>query len=386
MYAPLRYYIVYLISIVTRFFPLPTKTGIIRIGNPNENSPVLITCNYRLTVEILKKELKGQNLYLLVANSNGINVWCAATGGHFTNHDIISVLKTSGIAEQVDHRDYILPQLSATGIEPRIIKGKTGWNGRWGPTYANQIPNFLSKHTDFTQNQVKFQTSERIELACAWAFLMSIFFFIIIVWFSLNLAVVTFVLSWIITLTIFFTFPYYESFLKNQKKLFYFEKGKLLVELAFSMIFITLIFVMDTQLSLLTFEKYILAGLILLMVVIVVTDMKGMTPTFKSDLHEDRLFTIKIHQDQCTGIGDCELVCPRNCFEFVDEVEYITIPRIDDCVQCGACIVQCPEDALYFKNSKGEIIQADIIRKYKLNLLGKRASKACNCTVCKITT
>ena len=142
----------------------------------------------------------------------------------------------------------------------------------------------------------------------------------------------------------------------------------------------------DLQIELSASETYVLAGFSVLMVYITITDMKGMTSIYKSDLHEDRLFTIKIHQEQCTGIGDCEMVCPRNCFEFTHDVEYITIPRIDDCVQCGACIVQCLEDALYFENSQGEIIEAEIIRKYKLNLLGKRNSKACSCTIYKIVT
>lgn len=379
---------IYLVSIITRFFPLPAKTGIVKIGNPNTNSPVLITGNYKLTVEILKYKLRNEKLYLLVSNSKGINVWCAATGGHFTNHDVISVLKTSGIAKLVDHRQYILPQLAATGIESRIIKEKTGWKGVWGPTHAKDLPRFLYNPNKLEQNQreVKFKIKERIELATTWAFLISIIFFLIIVWFSFELSVATFILSWIITYSIFLTFPVYEKLIKSKTKLFHLEAGKLIIELAFSLIFGIITLTLDLQIELSRSETYFLAGLSVLMVYITITDMKGMTPTFKSDLHEDRLFTIKIIQDQCTGIGDCELVCPRNCFEFKDDVEYITIPRIDDCVQCGACIVQCPEDALYFENSQGEIIKAEIIRKYKLNLLGKRSSKACSCTICKIVT
>ncbi|MFQ6000166.1 MAG: 4Fe-4S binding protein, partial [Anaerolineae bacterium] len=49
--------------------------------------------------------------------------------------------------------------------------------------------------------------------------------------------------------------------------------------------------------------------------------------------------------------------------------------RSDRCVQCGACIVQCPFDALYFKSPKGEIILPETIRKFKLNLIGKRLVK-----------
>ena len=66
------------------------------------------------------------DVFLLVSNSRGVNVWCSATGGLFTNHDVISVLKTSGIEKLVDHRNVILPQLAATGIESNVIRKKTG--------------------------------------------------------------------------------------------------------------------------------------------------------------------------------------------------------------------------------------------------------------------
>jgi hypothetical protein len=38
-------------------------------------------------------------------------------------------------------------------------------------------------------------------------------------------------------------------------------------------------------------------------------------------------------------------------------------------------VVQCPFDALLFKNAKGEVIAPDAIRKFKLNLMGRRALK-----------
>ncbi|MHA1667861.1 MAG: 4Fe-4S dicluster domain-containing protein [Candidatus Heimdallarchaeaceae archaeon] len=101
-------------------------------------------------------------------------------------------------------------------------------------------------------------------------------------------------------------------------------------------------------------------------------DLKGSTPIYKSGLHEESLFRIYLDKEKCKGIGECKEVCPRECFE-IDKKEHLAkLVRADLCVQCGACIVQCPLDALAFKNNKGEIIKPEIIRKYKLNLLGKR--------------
>ena len=100
-----------------RMFPHRAPTGLIRVGEPGRDSPVLLTGNFTLTVRRLRKALKGRNAWLLCANSKGINVWCAAGGGHLTHHDVISVLRTSRVGEQVDHREIILPQLCATGVE-----------------------------------------------------------------------------------------------------------------------------------------------------------------------------------------------------------------------------------------------------------------------------
>ncbi|MFQ6117255.1 MAG: copper oxidase, partial [Candidatus Bipolaricaulia bacterium] len=121
----LKYIVANILETLLRGFPFPCRPGLVKIGNPDRDSPVFLTCNYHLTVERVKRALKGLDCYLLVANSRGINVWCAAAGGHFTNHDVISALKTSGIEELVDHRDVVLPQLAAPGIELKVIKQKT---------------------------------------------------------------------------------------------------------------------------------------------------------------------------------------------------------------------------------------------------------------------
>ncbi|RME00446.1 MAG: copper oxidase, partial [Deltaproteobacteria bacterium] len=64
-----------------RWFPHRAPTGLRRVGNPDEKSPVLVTGNYTLTVARLLRHLEGLDLWVLVANSGGINVWCAACGG-----------------------------------------------------------------------------------------------------------------------------------------------------------------------------------------------------------------------------------------------------------------------------------------------------------------
>jgi NAD-dependent dihydropyrimidine dehydrogenase PreA subunit len=109
-----------------------------------------------------------------------------------------------------------------------------------------------------------------------------------------------------------------------------------------------------------------------IVVLLLSMDLMGSTPVYKSGLHEDRLLKVVLDQEKCRGAGYCEQVCPRDCYEIDRNRHITTMPRAAGCVQCGACIVQCPFDALYFKSPKDEIITPQTIRKFKLNLIGKR--------------
>ena len=109
-----------------RLFPLSVEPGLRIFGNPNTNSPVFVTANFDLTLKRLTQHIKNQDCYLLVAPTNGINVWCAARGSNFTTHSVFSVVKTSNINEKVTHRTLILPQLSPPGINIKLVKRETG--------------------------------------------------------------------------------------------------------------------------------------------------------------------------------------------------------------------------------------------------------------------
>ena len=84
---------------------------------------------------------------------------------------------------------------------------------------------------------------------------------------------------------------------------------------------------------------------------------------------------IILDEEKCRGAGFCAVVCPRNCYEIDDNRHIATMPGEERCVQCGACIVQCPFDALYFGSPQGGIIPPEDVRKFKLNMMGKRLVK-----------
>jgi ferredoxin len=374
----LKYIAITIVETLFRMTPFPCKTGIIKIGNPDRNSSVLVTCNFHLTVERVKRALQGMNCYLLVANSHGINVWCAATGGHFNSHSIISVLKTSGIEKLVDHRKIIMPQLAATGVEGKIVTEKTGWHVLWGPVYAHDIPQFIKNHNKKTpkMRQVEFPFWQRLEMAIAWGFPISAIAGLIIyfVWLQALLAMVA--LTWGLSFFIFLLFPVYKGWVSTKNKrgsgaLLNFERGGFqLILWGFFLIGLTIFTVLTGKFS---WEILIRWGIVSLAVILLLSiDLAGCTPVIKSSMHPDRQFEITLDEDKCKGAVYCELVCPRNCFEVDRKKHLAMIPRRNQCVHCGACIVQCPYDALYFKNLNGEILSPEIVRKFKLNLMGDR--------------
>ena len=148
--------------------PYPkVRTGLYAVGNPTLHSPVLVTGNFDLTVRRLAKAIEGQvDAWVLVADSAGINIWCAAGGGYFTAEKVIAAVKSSHLEEIVRHHALILPQLCANGVDGWRIRKETGWGVHWGPAKARDIPAYLAakhKKTD-AMRWVRFPLKDRLEM------------------------------------------------------------------------------------------------------------------------------------------------------------------------------------------------------------------------------
>ncbi len=140
--------------------------GLYAVGRPAETSPVLVTANYKLSFDHLRKWLGGIDAWLLVLDTRGINVWCAAGKTTFGTAEVLRQVKTSRLAEVVSHRKLILPQLGATGVSARMVKKGCGFEIVWGPIRARDLPAFLKagwKATD-AMRRMTFSTWERLVL------------------------------------------------------------------------------------------------------------------------------------------------------------------------------------------------------------------------------
>jgi hypothetical protein len=137
------------------------------IGKPDSNSPVLVSANYKLSFDSLRKELKNQNLWVLVIDTKGINVWCAAGKGSFGTAEVIRMVESSSLAELVSHRTLILPQLSAPGVAAHEVRRQCGFKVIYGPVRAADIPAFLAagNKAEATMRRTEFKLRDRLVLA-----------------------------------------------------------------------------------------------------------------------------------------------------------------------------------------------------------------------------
>ncbi|MBU0543929.1 MAG: hypothetical protein KKH97_01135 [Proteobacteria bacterium] len=140
--------------------------GIYCAGSPSADSPVLVTANYKLTFDALRKELSSVDAWILVIDTRGINVWCAAGKGLFSTEEVVKRVKISGLDKVVSHRELILPQLSATGVSAIDVKKRSGFKVVWGPIRANDIKIFIDAgmKADEPMRRVTFTILERFVL------------------------------------------------------------------------------------------------------------------------------------------------------------------------------------------------------------------------------
>jgi hypothetical protein len=140
--------------------------GLYAIGTPTPQSPVLVTANYKMTYDLVRRALAGRNVWLLVLETFGINVWCAAGKGSFGTKELVSRIASSGLAKVVEHRRLILPMLGAPGIAAHEVKRRSGFSVAYGTVRAQDLPAYLDGGEVATpaMRQLTFSLTERLVL------------------------------------------------------------------------------------------------------------------------------------------------------------------------------------------------------------------------------
>jgi hypothetical protein len=139
--------------------------GLYALGKPTPQSPVLVTANYTLSFDALRTALNGSDAYLLVLDTQGVNVWCAAGEGTFGTEELVKRIEITRLKEVVEHRRLILPQLGAPGIAAHEVKRRSGFLVEYGPIRASDLPAYLkNQQVTPAMRQVSFNLGERLVL------------------------------------------------------------------------------------------------------------------------------------------------------------------------------------------------------------------------------
>jgi hypothetical protein len=139
--------------------------GLYALGNPQSTAPVFVTANYTLSFDTLRSVLGEMDAYILVLDTQGINVWCAAGKGTFGTAELVNRIEVCRLKEVVTSWLLILPQLGAPGVAPHEVKKRTGFRIEYGPIRAEDLPEYLKTHqASQAMRSVRFNLKDRITL------------------------------------------------------------------------------------------------------------------------------------------------------------------------------------------------------------------------------
>ena len=141
------------------------RPGLYKLGEAGPDSPVFASANYQPSFDALRKALDGTDAYILVLDTKGINVWCAAGKGNFGTEELVSRIEKTGLAQVVTHHTLIAPQLCATGVAAHEVRRRSGFRVRFGPVRAEDIPEFMANGKATPEmRRVRFDLKDRAVL------------------------------------------------------------------------------------------------------------------------------------------------------------------------------------------------------------------------------
>lgn len=141
------------------------EPGLYRLGSPTAESPVFASANYTLSFDALRSALAEVDAWILVLDTHGINVWCAAGKGTFGTDELVRRIGAADLASVVAHRKIIVPQLGAPGIASPEVARRSGFAVEYGPVRARDLPEYLTTHTATpAMRRVEFPVADRLVL------------------------------------------------------------------------------------------------------------------------------------------------------------------------------------------------------------------------------
>ena len=325
--------IVTALETVFRLFPYPEPIGLYRVGEPGLESPVIVTGNYELTVRRVARGTIGMDIWLLVCDSRGINIWCSSLAGHFGVAPIIHAIEYFGLSTIVSHRRLILPQLCAGGVSVSDITAKTGFGCRFGPVDISRLVSAKSDSISVDARHVKFPLRDRVEMAFGTPIFVAILFCLVFNFFDPGQLVILLPMLYVISIIQASIFPFRP--IRNVP--------------VWSVIFGAAVFVgLWLVLRLTSFTLLTNGGIIALGIgaAYLVNEFEGWSPLVKYSMFTRRKVPIITIADACVACGRCVDVCPKGVYRVSDKRAVVVEPNA--CISCQSCVMQCHSDAITF--------------------------------------
>ncbi|MFZ2960170.1 MAG: HgcAB-like fusion protein [Candidatus Ozemobacteraceae bacterium] len=337
-----------------RYNPFRAEVGLRAIGNPGPDAPVLVSGNFEPIVEELEQVLDGFHVWLLVVDSAGINVWCAAGVGDFNEHKMVDALVATRLSEKVTSRRLVVSPLAAVGIDRDRLRRDSGFDVIWGPAHLDDLPAFLRaggvKRTP-EMRLARFPLRDRFEQAIGIMGVFALSLVLIpwhrreVLWFYASVAHAVFG-----TMLTYDVLP--PKYPANKTMLLAAIQAVVLLALR--------------PTSGMPLSRRLIIGLVAHF--LVALDMIGSTPFFKTTIvhwlstgNNESLFQPGFNES-CTSCGRCLEVCPKGLFSRTDAPEKtvglegehrhatskprMTIDLSKSCCECLACVKQCPMHAI----------------------------------------
>jgi len=336
-----------IMCVTSRYLPVRHETGLFTFGNADANAPLLVSGDYFHTVRRLFATLSGRNCRLLVVDSAGINVWCAAGVGDFNENKIADALHTYEVEKTIAHRTLVLPQLAAAGVDVERLRELTGFTCRWGPASLDDLPLYLDSGCRVSEamRQVRFSFVNKLLMATS-LFMTWLFFlvgpYLLFEWITAT-SYVSYALAFSVLLAVgTFMTPFLDWFPGKwpSTQVIYASLPVFAVTTAWTM----LVEPMSTSMLVFCLASYCLITFMMCI------DMLGSTVEYKTTIlwwlrtfDARSLFQPRIKAG-CNSCGRCLDVCPKR--KYVRHHKQIEVDATRECNECLACVKQCRQKAI----------------------------------------
>ena len=125
--------------------PVQVEPKVYKIGEPDENSPVMFTTNFSLTYYTVESDVEASRVpsYILVVDTEGTSVLTAYSGDKLNEKTVADAMTKHDVAKLVKHRKLIIHGYVAE------MSGKleeaTNWEVMVGPRECSMLPKYLQE-------------------------------------------------------------------------------------------------------------------------------------------------------------------------------------------------------------------------------------------------